>query len=115
MIIIAKKNNNKFIVELTEKEMYNVLGYSSEFTPNAPSINKLDSLADRGSSIQISEIYEHFHKLNNIQSSKKFKEVVSKLEVLADAMRPLTKLEDEINKILNPRKFKKDEVSKDSK
>jgi len=113
MVIIAKKKNDKFIVELTKRELYLILGYDSEYSTGAPNSSKVDDIIAVEKGVQISAIYDKYILLKQLLSSKKIKEAVLKLELLADGLRPLEVIEEEIDKILNPKK--KNAIPKDTK
>jgi len=94
MKIIAKTTEDKLLIEITEIEFYNVIGYKSINSNNVPSIEKLIKSGDK---VDVSDIYKKHNLILDIQRLPNYLTARTNLKNILDALTPIEEL---INKLI---------------
>lgn len=95
MKILGASNNEDYIVQLTRKELTNILGFYDEYNPV---FAKMVNEALKGKSIRVSLVYQNYYKIKNIIEGPEYCQAKSKLQEMIDAIEPINKLIEELKK-----------------
>jgi len=89
MKILAEKEKG-FIVELSENELANVLGYYSAI--GSGYYKDIKIAMKNTTDLPISEIYQKHYRIKNLQQQADYNTAIAKLSEMIEALTPVTNL-----------------------
>lgn len=93
MKVIGSNNGESYVLQVSKQELCNILGY---YSPYDEEVREQMKLAEKGESVQISNIYRNYHKVKGINESPHYDMAVTKLKEMLEAIEPINELIKEI-------------------
>lgn len=93
MRILSKTSKGKFLVEITERELANIVG--EDYYHNVS--GKIDAAIREEKQLQISDIFDKYSVLNNTIKEKSYQDARRKLEMLISVLTPIESLLSKLN------------------
>lgn len=95
MEILGTSNNENYIVQLTEVELANILGFYSRYDVD---FIKMVKEAMGRKSIPISLIYQNYYRIKSIVENSEYTKAKTKLQEMINAIEPIDKLISDLKK-----------------
>lgn len=89
MKIIGEAGEDSYIVQMTSKEVANVLGFYGKYDA---SLQQLVRQSRNGLNIPISSVYQNYHKIKGIVEGSDYDKARTKLKDMLKALEPIEEL-----------------------